>query len=119
MADTPTSAATLRAKHAQPPVDPHLNLPKGVRDAGKRAEIIQQSLIGEAEPSVLTAPPEGQGPANGQAPTPPSPPTAEVAPPPQAQPALPPVAPSHTPQPAAAPPLPVAPVPPDPDANVP
>jgi hypothetical protein len=75
MADTPTSAETLRAKSPMAQVDPNLNVPKAVRDASKRAEIVQHALIGQAEPSVLE--PNEQG-----APTPP-----------QAPPALPPSAP--------------------------
>jgi hypothetical protein len=95
MADTPTSAETLRAKNTPPPVDPNLNLPRAVREAGKRAEIVQQALVGQAEPSIAQ-PPTEQG-----APTPP-----------QAPPALPPSAPP-TPPAAAAPPQPEPEVPPE------
>ena len=98
----PVSAATLRAKTALSPVDPNIHLPKNIRDASKRAEILQQALVGEAEPSVLP-PTNEQTPPNGVAPTTPPAPSSEAAPPPQAAaPALPPAAPP-TPPPAAAP----------------
>jgi len=74
MADTATTSETLKGKPTLPPVDPNINLPKEVRDAGKRAEIIQQSIVGQAEPSVLTPPQSEQT-------TPP--PQGEPVPPPQ------------------------------------
>src|SRR4051812_18820202 len=80
MADTPTSAETLRARHAMPPTDPNIHLPREVREQGKRAEIIQQALIGQAEPSVL--PPEAPPTTNGQA----GPALPPQAPPPQTPP---------------------------------
>ena len=56
----PTTADSLRAKSPLPAVDPNINVPKGVRDAGARAEAIQQALVGASEPSILptTHPPD-------------------------------------------------------------
>jgi hypothetical protein len=98
MADTPVSAATLRAKPAQPGLDPNITLPRGVREAGKRAEIIQKAFIGEAEPSVLEPPPTEQQPPtppNGTEPPPALPPTTPPAPPLTAAPPQPPQPPAE------------------------
>jgi len=96
----PTSPETLRAKLPQPPVDPNISVPKDVRDAGKRAEAIQQAITGQAESSVLS-PPNAPAP-NGHDPVvPPAVPvTSDAAPPPQVPAPLPP---HPEPAPAAAP----------------
>jgi len=84
----PTTADELRAKPPQPGIDPNVSIPKAVRDAGKRSEVIQQALTGQAEPSVVAPPaPNGAEP-------PPAPPPGEAAPPQG-------TAPSTPPQPAA------------------
>jgi len=66
----PTSADELRNKTPPAAADPNVSIPKAVRDAGKRAEIIQQNLIGEAEPSIVNeqAPPNGHLPDTGNEP---------------------------------------------------
>ena len=51
----PTSASELRNKPPQPDVDPNTKIPQSVLDQGTRAEAIQRSLTGEAEPSIATA----------------------------------------------------------------
>jgi hypothetical protein len=69
----PVTAAELVAKQKpQGAVDPNINVPKQVRDAGKRAEVIQRASIGEAEPSLLEpgAPAPGTPPNGAVPPTP-------------------------------------------------
>src|SRR5262249_4786534 len=88
MADTPTSAATLRAKSAAPPVDPNVLIPKSVREQADRAAVIQQAVTGQVEAPVH-APPIEQAPStppNGSSPPAPSPQADEPAPPTPASP---------------------------------
>jgi hypothetical protein len=86
----PVTADVLRAKPPLGGVDPDIKVPKAVRDAGARSEVLQKALTGEAEPSVLpetppppdqTPPPEGQlaPPPAGE--VPPQPPAEENVPP--------------------------------------
>lgn len=94
----PVTAEQLRKQAPQGAVDPNVKIPKAVRDAGKRAEVIQQAVTGEAEPSVA----ETVAAANGA--TPPAPPAPEAPPAPPA------------PE-AAAPPAPPAPAPSEPPVD--
>jgi hypothetical protein len=74
----PTTTEELKGRAPQPPADPDINLPRGVREQSKRAEEIQRAITGAAEPSVLP-PSEGQTPqppalpeqVEGQPPAPP------------------------------------------------
>src|SRR5215471_16429186 len=67
----PLGAAELAARQKpQGAVDPNIKVPQQVRDAGRRAEIIQNAALGIAEPTVL---PDGQTPPNGAAPAAPAP----------------------------------------------
>ena len=79
----PVTAEVLRAKPPLGGVDPDIKVPQSVRDAGARSEAIQRALIGDAEPSVLETPPNGETPP-GEQPQPqpqPQPPAEEVLPP--------------------------------------
>jgi hypothetical protein len=66
----PTTSAELRSKEAAPPVDTNVKVPKAVVDAGLRAEAIQRAALGEAEPSVVAPPPNGEAQPNGAEPPP-------------------------------------------------
>jgi hypothetical protein len=82
----PTTAETLRAKLPLGGVDPDIKVPQAVRDAGARSEAIQRALIGDAEPSVLEPPPNGEtpppAPPPGVQPEPPAEPPQQLQPPP-------------------------------------
>src|SRR5262245_26153146 len=77
----PLGAAEMVARQKpQGSVDPAIKVPQQVRDAGRRAEIIQNAALGIAEPSVLpdgTVPPSG-----GPNATPPAEPSTGTPPPP-------------------------------------
>lgn len=61
----PLNAAEITAKQVpQGSIDPNVKIPKSVVDAGKRSEVIQRALNGEAEPSVAAA---AAGNGNGAA----------------------------------------------------
>lgn len=67
----PTSSEELLKKPPADAVDPNVVMPKGVVEAGKRAEIIQASL-------AQGGPPTGQGEPNGELQDPGNPPPQEV-----------------------------------------
>ena len=63
----PTTSEELRNKAPQAEIDPNVSMPQAVRDAGKRAEIIQTAL-------VSGGPPTEQPPSNGELQDPGNPP---------------------------------------------
>jgi hypothetical protein len=80
----PVTVAELRRTTAlaSGTVDPNVKIPQHVIDAGKRSELIQRSMNGEAEPSVAAAVENGQAQGNGEAPPPLAPNGAPQEPPP-------------------------------------
>lgn len=81
----PVSADELRGKTAAPPVDPNVIIPKAVRDAGARSDVIQRAITGTPEEPPA---PNGETPpltTNGAEPPAPPPAVGETppAPPPQ------------------------------------
>jgi hypothetical protein len=87
----PVTAEVLRSKAPQAGVDPDIKVPQVVRDAGARSEAIQRALIGDAEPSVLETPPNGEAPPPPEVVSaPPGEPQPPPQPPPQPEPPVPP-----------------------------